>query len=209
MKTIDFYYDVVCPYAYLASTRIHALAKDTGAELTYRPILLGGVLKSVGSPTIPMNSMPVSKARHNIQDMYRWADLWGVELKLPQAHPRRSVHAMRCILASEDACIQASTAFFNAYWIAGLDISEPDVCIDVLNDIGLNGTAISENAVTPTIKDDLRKRTDSALALGIFGVPSFVVGHELFWGQDRLHFVAEALNDARTSQLHPWGTPDA
>ena len=209
MKTIDFYYDVVCPYAYLASTRIHALAQDTGAELNYCPILLGGVLKSVGSPTIPMDSMPVSKARHNIQDMHRWADLWGVELKLPQAHPRRSVHAMRCILASGDDSIQASTAFFNAYWIDGLDIAQPEVCVDVLNHSGLNGPTISDKAVSPDIKDDLRKRTESALALGIFGVPSFVVGDELFWGQDRLHFVAEALNDERTSQLHPWGTPDA
>ena len=124
MSTIDFYYDIVCPYAYLASTRIGALAEDAGAELIYRPILLGGVLKSVGSPTIPMDSMPASKAKHNVQDMHRWAALWGVELKLPMAHPRRSVHVMRCILAAEGELLKTSTAFFRAYWIDGLDITD-------------------------------------------------------------------------------------
>ena len=209
MKTIEFYYDIVCPYAYLASTRMSELAEKTGSTLRYCPILLRGVLKSVGSPVIPMDSMPASKARHNMLDMHRWADLWGVELKLPMAHPRRSVHAMRCVVAAGDAVLEASTAFFQAYWIDGLDVAQPQVCEDILTQAGLKGSEISHKATTDAVKTELRQRTQEAIDQGIFGVPSYVVDGELFWGQDRLHFVAEAVTGTKSSQLHPWGENNA
>ena len=95
MAHVDFYYDIVCPYAYLGSTQIQAIADRCGASVSYKPILLGGVLQSVGSPTVPMNAMPPSKARHNLLDMQRWADLWKVPFKFPNGHPRRSVGLRR------------------------------------------------------------------------------------------------------------------
>ena len=209
MTTIDFYYDIVCPYAYLASTRLPTLADETGAALNYRPVLLGGVLKSVGSPVVPMDSMPASKARHNMLDMHRWADIWGVELKLPRAHPRRSVHAMRCVVASGESMIAASTAFFRAYWVEGLDIAQVPVCEDVLTRAGLDGAAISTTAATESIKAELKERTQAAIDRGVFGVPSYIVDQELFWGQDRLHFVAQAVTGSKVSQLKPGGDSHA
>ena len=136
MKTIDFYYDIVCPYAYLASTRIAALAKDTGANLSYQPILLGGVLKSIGSPIIPMDTMPVSKARHNMQDMNRWADLWGVELTLPLEHPRRSVHVMRCVLAAGDAFVEQTLC--NTYRVGPDVVAIIDIAVNAKGVVDLN-----------------------------------------------------------------------
>ena len=195
MAHVDFYYDIVCPYAYLGSTQIQAIADRCGASVSYKPILLGGVLQSVGSPTVPMNAMPPSKARHNLLDMQRWADLWKVPFKFPNGHPRRSVHCMRTILASGDAGVDVMHALYKAYWVDELDVAQPDVVGQALNDAGLN-PEWSTKAVDQAIKDELRERTAEAVSHGVFGVPTCIVDGELFWGQDRMDFVEAALKAA-------------
>jgi len=195
MAHVDFYYDIVCPYAYLGSTQIETLAKKCGATLSFKPILLGGVLQSIGSPTVPMDTMPPSKARHNLLDMQRWADLWDVELHFPSGHPRRSVHSMRTILAAGNDGAKVMHALYQAYWVDGLDVAKPDVVADALTKAGLNAEW-STHATQQVIKDELRERTAEAVEQGVFGVPTFVVGDELFWGQDRMDFVEAALRGA-------------
>jgi 2-hydroxychromene-2-carboxylate isomerase len=195
MAHVDFYYDIVCPYAYLGSTQIQAIADRCGASIDYKPILLGGVLQAVGSPTVPMNAMPPSKARHNLLDMERWADLWKVPFKFPNGHPRRSVHCMRTILASGDAGINVMHALYKAYWVDELDVAQPEVVAQALSDSGLN-PEWSKQAVEQTIKDELRERTAEAVSRGVFGVPTCIVDGELFWGQDRMDFVEAALQAA-------------
>ena len=195
MAHVDFYYDIVCPYAYLGSTQIQAIADRCGASVSYKPILLGGVLQSVGSPTVPMNAMPPSKARHNLLDMQRWADLWKVPFKFPNGHPRRSVHCMRTILASGDAGVDVMHALYKAYWVDELDVAQPDVVGQALTDAGLN-PEWSTQAVDQAIKDELRERTAEAVSHGVFGVPTCIVDGELFWGQDRMDFVEAALKAA-------------
>jgi len=192
MKLV-FYYDVVCPYAYLASTQIVDLASRAGAELVYRPILLGGVLKTIGAPTVPMNEMSPGKLKHNFLDMQRWADIWGVPLTIPPEHPRRSVNAMRAIISKPEDIPTSSQALFAAYWIDGLDVSDATVVATVLNQAGLDGEEMVRCAQTETVKLELRERTDDAIKAGVFGVPAFVVQDQLFWGQDRLDFVEKAL----------------
>src|SRR5690606_1017630 len=95
MPVADFYYDVVCPYAYLASTQVPALEARCGVSLTFRPMLLGGVFRAIGSADRPGDRMSPGKARHNFLDMRRWADHFGVALSMPAEHPRRTVLAMR------------------------------------------------------------------------------------------------------------------
>ena len=169
MAHVDFYYDIVCPYAYLGSTQIQAIADRCGASITYKPILLGGVLQSVGSPTVPMNAMPPSKARHNLLDMQRWADLWEVPFKFPNGHPRRSVHCMRTILASGDAGVDVMHALYKAYWVDGQDINDETL----LNTLGKAHGVSLDGARTQPIKDALRSNTADASDRGVFGVPSF------------------------------------
>ena len=195
MAHVDFYYDIVCPYAYLGSTQIQAIADRCGASITYKPILLGGVLQSVGSPTVPMDAMPPSKARHNLLDMQRWADLWNVPLNFPNGHPRRSVHCMRTIIASGDAGVETMHALYKAYWVDELDIAGPDVVAQVLTAAKLN-PEWSNQATEQSIKDELRSRTAEAVENGVFGVPTCIVEGELFWGQDRMDFVEAALRSA-------------
>jgi len=191
-----FYYDVVCPFAYIASTRVQELAQHTNAELIYKPVLLGGIFRGIGNDDDPNKTMSPAKARHNTLDMQRWADYFNVRLKRPDNHPRRTVLAMRTILAAEDSLISATDALFKCYWGQGLDVSDPKVVESALTDAGLDGDRLVQAAGTQPIKDELRTRTDEAIARGLFGVPSFVVGDQLFWGQDRLHFVEQALKSA-------------
>jgi len=205
VKRVLFFYDFSCPYAYLAHTQIEALCARAGAELVWRPFLLGGVFKALGVPPVPFEGMPAAKARHNALDMTRWAEHWGVPLRMPPSHPNRTVLALRAALASGDLP-RASKALYAAYWVDARDVSRPEVVREALDAAGLDGAALVEHAEDPAMKDELRRRTDEAIAAGIFGAPAFVVtapgvSGELFWGQDRMHFVEKALGG--------WTPPDA
>lgn len=209
MKSVDFYYDFVCPYAYLGHTQIEAVCARAGAELRWRPFLLGGVFKAIGTPEGPAAAMSPAKARLNLLDMRRWADHFGVPLVMPPTHPNRTVLALRAAVAaaepiggapeSADAPARAAKALFHAYWALGQDISNPSVVAETLDAAGFDGAALCARAEAPEIKVALRVRTDIAVEAGVFGAPTCVVHApgaegELFWGQDRLHLVEKALS---------------
>jgi 2-hydroxychromene-2-carboxylate isomerase len=197
VPVLEYHYDFSCPYAYLASTQVRALASRTGASLDYRPFLLGGVFRAVGYPGMPLDESSPHRIRMNDLDMRRWAEHWGVPLVRPPTHPNRTVLALRATLASTD--VPAAThALFSAYWARGEDVSSPDVVRAALDGAGLDGAALVARAEDPAIKDELRRRTDEAVARGVFGAPTFFVGSELYWGQDRMHLVERELR--RVSQ---------
>jgi 2-hydroxychromene-2-carboxylate isomerase len=189
-KRLDFWFDYSCPFAYLGSTRVEALAKRMGAELTYKPLLLGGVFEAVGTPQRLFETLVPPKAHHNALDMQRWAKLYGVPLEMPAAHPMRTVEALRATLVT--GCDPRVIAgFYRAYWQEGRPPSEPDTMKEVLRAAGHDAESVLARIGEQAVKDDLRKRTEEAVAFGIFGVPSYVVdGTKMFWGQDRAHFVA-------------------
>lgn len=204
-RHVAFFYDIACPFAYLASTQIEEVCRSSRATLTYRPFLLGGVFRAIGSPDVPMTAMSPAKARHNRLDMERWAAHFGVPFAMPETHPNRTVLALRAILASGDIA-RATHALFRAYWVLAQDVSQPEVVRAALDHAGLDGASSVRMAETLAIKDDLRARTDEAIAAGVFGAPAFVVttsagsaAGELFWGQDRLAFVQAALSGEHAS----------
>jgi 2-hydroxychromene-2-carboxylate isomerase len=195
MKRVEFYYDFVCPYAYLAHVQIEAVCARAGAQLAWKPFLLGGVFRAIGAPDAP--AMSAQKARLNALDMMRWADHLDVPFCMPEGHPRRTVLALRAAIASGDVG-RASKALFSAYWAEGRDVSQPEVVRDALDAVGLEGEAIVRRAEDAAVKSELFRLTDEAVAAGVFGAPAFVVHApgvegELFWGQDRLVLVEEAL----------------
>lgn len=200
---LDFWFDIVCPYAYLGSTQIDALAAEHGATVTWRPMLLGGVFRSIGAPDTP--AMPENKARLNRLDMLRWANWFQVPLNPNPAHPRRSVLANRAVIAAgesvDNGVRRAARALFLAYHVEEQDIADPAVVEAALNTAGLEGEALVAAAGTDPIKRALREATDEAVSLGIFGAPSFVIGDTLIWGQDRLDFVADALSGLTLSPV--------
>lgn len=179
MATLDFWFDYACPYAYLASTQVEALAARTGATLRWRPMLLGGVFRAVGAPQTP--NLSAAKARYLLLDEARQADLYGVPFHHPFAHPRRTVSALRATLARgvDPAVVHA---FFRAYWVEGRAIEDDAVVRAIAGDVDLDAW-----------REPLRQLTDEAVALGIFGAPAFVVGDELWWGNDRMHQVEAFL----------------
>lgn len=199
---ITFYYDIVCPYAYLAAMQLPALAEGLGAQIDWRPILLGGVLGTIGSNP---NAAPAPRLHMTRLDIARWAEHLGIELHTPAEHPRRTVEAMRLLCWTPPVARKSlSLALFRAYWVEGRDISSVPVLIEIAQSVGLNGESARAGLTSPAAKGELRRRTDAAVEAGVFGVPTFVVesqsGPRLFFGQDRLHFVAAAV------RAHPLAT---
>lgn len=204
MTTLHFFYDVVCPFAYLGFTQVERVAAAHGASLRWRPFLLGGVLKRLyeDGPT-PMEAMSPAKALHSLRDMHRWADLWQVPFAMPAGHPFRTVLAMRTVVAAADADRpRATRALYEAYWVQGRDVSRPEVVEQALAAAGLDGATLVSRAGAVDVKDRLRALTDEAIEAGVFGAPAFLVERDgwtsdVFWGQDRLALVEEALRHGR------------
>ena len=190
--TVQFFYDFSCPYAYLASTRIEGFRSETGLQVEFKPFLLGGVFRALGSTSPDQRPWVQAKQKLLESDQERWARFYDVPFVRPPSHPNSTVLALRAALASQEI-EKASHALFTAYWGLGKDVSDPNVVAQALNDVGLDGDKAVKVAAQPATKDELRHRTDEAIDLEVFGAPTFVAKGELFWGQDRMDFLAEAL----------------
>ncbi|HEY0482415.1 MAG TPA: 2-hydroxychromene-2-carboxylate isomerase [Kofleriaceae bacterium] len=194
---LELWFDFSCPYAYLASRR----ARHLGVAIDWRPMLLGGVFRGIGAGDGPMATLSPQKAAHNVRDMHRWADLFGEPFRLPPAHPMRTVQGLRTLLAlPREVWPAAIEAIFAAYWQRSEDVTRPEVIAEALRGAGVPGDAIAAaqgRADDPDIKDELRRRTDEAIGLGISGAPAWVLRSEreplLIWGQDRMPWVEAML----------------
>ncbi len=185
---MQFWYDFPSPYAYLAAMRIDTLAEAAGVAVEWRPFLLGPVLaQRVEKPTPFQNAEP-AQARYRRRDVERLAADLGLPLTWPANYPRFSLLAARVatIAAAEGWAAPFSRAVFHANFAEDRDIAAPAVVAEILTDQGRDAAALIERAQTPENKAALRAAVDEALGRGIFGAPSFLVGDELFWGNDRL-----------------------
>jgi len=190
---IDFWFDFSCPYAYLASTQRHALARDVDSALHLRPFLLGGVFAAVGQAQNLSSVLSPAKAQHNRLDLLRWAGVFAAPIATPLRHPNRTVDALRVLLATPPAHWDPLIdALFALYWVQAGDISDPLQLQRILGELRLDVDAVWQLSQSELIRNELRNRTQQAVDIGIFGAPTFVVNGQLFWGQDRLPFVARA-----------------
>jgi 2-hydroxychromene-2-carboxylate isomerase len=188
-RRLDFWFDYTCPYAYLASTQVEALAARTGDCLRWRPMLLGGVFRAHATPQKLFATLSPPKARHNADDLARWSAAFDAPLAMPAAHPLRSVEALRATLAT--GCDpRVIHGFFRAYWVEGREVSAEATLRDVLTGAGHEADAVLAAIASEALKAALRAETGRAVALGIFGAPAYVIDDAtLYWGQDRMHFV--------------------
>jgi 2-hydroxychromene-2-carboxylate isomerase len=198
MKELSFFFDFSSPFAYLASTQVEGIAARTGATLRFRPFLLGALFKALGGPDVPLFTMPPPKQRHARDDMFRWADFYGVPLKFPTRFPMNTVKALRMVLQTpEEQRAPLIHAIYRAYWADDRDINDDTVLAELAVGVGLDGPALVAGTKQDAVKERLKTATDEAVKLGLFGAPCFMVDDLLFWGQDRLVFVEKALQGWR------------
>ncbi len=193
-KTVEFFYDFGSPTVYLAATQLPAIAAAVGATIDWRPMLLGGVFKSTG------NQSPVvvpAKAAYMNNDLERFAKRYGVPFRFNPHFPINTLALMRGAVAYQDDVVVSSTyrdAIFRAIWVEARNLNEPDVIGQVLSDAGLDPAELMNRIGQQNVKDQLIANTAEAVNRGVFGAPTFFVGEQMFFGQDRLDFVAEALS---------------
>jgi 2-hydroxychromene-2-carboxylate isomerase len=193
-KTVEFFFDFGSPYTYLAYHQLPKIAAKHGATVVWRPVLLGGVFQATGNHS-PME-VP-AKARYSLLDLQRWAMHFGVPLQMNPHFPINTLHLMRGAVAMQmqgEAAFQGYlAAVFSAMFEHPRNLNQPEEVALVLAGIGIDPTAFMGQINDPAVKDKLKANTAEAVERGAFGAPTFFVGDQMFWGQDRLDFVHQAL----------------
>jgi 2-hydroxychromene-2-carboxylate isomerase len=200
MPRLEFFFDYGSPYSYLADSRLPAFAERTGAEISYRPMLLGGVFKATGNQS-PALQPCEAKRNYGFLELQRWVSHLGVPFAANPHFPINTLLLMRTAVAAQHAGVFGPfhRAVYPAFWAEGENLGEPEGVRRVVEKAGLDAGALLEAAASPGVKAELRASTEEAVARGAFGAPTFFVGDQMFFGNDRLDFAEHALA--------PRGTP--
>jgi 2-hydroxychromene-2-carboxylate isomerase len=196
--TLHFWFEFASTYSYVAASRVEAAAREAGVPLRYEPFLLGPIFAAQGWKDSPFNLYPV-KGRYMWRDMERLCAEQGIPLKRPSVFPRNHLTVARVAAAAQDEpWLPAFVAsVYRANFGDDRDTTSPDVIAELLAAQGQPAERWLARASEEQTKLRLRNQTDRASALGLFGAPSFTVGDELFWGNDRLE---QAIAFARAQQ---------
>ncbi|HEY6420642.1 MAG TPA: 2-hydroxychromene-2-carboxylate isomerase [Candidatus Binataceae bacterium] len=196
-KQVEFYYDCSSPWTYLAFSKIEELARRVGAEIVWKPFLVGGVFNTVNPSVYESRQNPVKvKAKYYGKDLQDWARFYGLKIGSPTVFPVNSVKAMRgAFVAQEHGKISPySRRVFESYWGEDRDISKDEVLRDIVRAVGLDEKEYFEKISSDEYKARLRTNTDELIARGGFGSPTMFVEGSMFFGNDRLALVEWALS---------------
>jgi 2-hydroxychromene-2-carboxylate isomerase len=184
---VEFFYDYVSLYSYLANSQLSSL---DGAEIVYRPVLLGAVMQATGNR--PPGTVEAKRNYLHV-DAIRWADRYGVPLNWNPVFPQNTVNALRLALVAEKkgAFETVHQPLFDAFWIHEKDFSDESVLAEIATNAGLSINDTQEQA----IKDELKANTGEAVERGVFGAPTFFIGDEMFFGNDRFDFIKEEIRN--------------
>jgi 2-hydroxychromene-2-carboxylate isomerase len=189
---LDFYFDYGSPNAYIAHVRLPEILRRTGAALVPRLMLLGGVFQATGNVSPATNKLKSPNLR---RDMTRYINKYRVPFQMNPHFPVNTLKLMRgAVVAEEEGVLERySDAAFAAMWREGLKMDDEAVFTQRFDAAGLDGKRLLARSSEEAIKGKLKTYTEEAVARGVFGAPTFFVGDEMFFGQDRLDFVEEAL----------------
>jgi len=191
-KSVEFYFDIVSPASYLAWTQIPRLVEETGAEIIYRPFFLPGVFERAGSSspiTVPF------KAKWIFDDFSRFAKRYDIPFVMNEKFPLSSVYAMRGLnnYRDHEALVKLADGFYQAMWADNEDINDPEIVMRIVTQAGIDPGEYQMAMNDAANKQALMDVTHAAVKRGVFGAPTFFVGDEMHFGQDRLDFVKEGL----------------
>lgn len=200
LQPIEFYFDVVSPYSYIAASKLETFAKEVGRRTVWKPVLLGGIFKATG------NEMPArikEKAAWMVRDLRVSCQMAGIPFKFPSAFPINTVAHQRALIAAERHGGQTelrnlALAFYAAYWGEGHDITQPAWFQSAAAATGLAAEVLLNANEDPAIKAQLVANTEEAVSRGAFGAPTFVIGDDLFWGHDRFDMMRFHIEHVRT-----------
>ncbi|MEZ5799561.1 MAG: 2-hydroxychromene-2-carboxylate isomerase [Nitratireductor sp.] len=191
-RTVEFFFDVISPASYLAWKQLPKLVEETGAKIIYRPMFLPGLFKEAGSSspiTVP------NKGKWLFHDLRRFAKRHGVKFWMNEHFPFNSVHVMRGLLAYRDdpRFLALTDGFKDAMWADNRDLTDAGVVSEIVSAAGIDPQEYASRSADPAVKQALVEVGAEAASRGAFGAPTFFVGKEMHWGQDRMDFVREAL----------------
>ena len=192
IKPLEFYFDFISPYSFLAHKQMRKIENNEGIKVIYKPVLLGGLhnLHGIKAPAfIP------AKAKHMVRDCKLIAEKNNIRFKFNSYFPIRSLNLMRGVLVAEEDNIKKYYIdnIFNTIWQDGLNMNDTIVIQKILQNLNINPKTFSLRTTSSLIKDLLKKKTNDAYEKGVFGAPTFLVNNKIFWGQDRIEF---ALREA-------------
>ena len=193
IKPLEFYFDFISPYSFLAHKQIRKIENEEGIKIIYKPVLLGGLhnLHGIKAPAfIP------AKAKHMVRDCKLIAEKNNIRFKFNSYFPIRSLNLMRGVLVAEEDNVKKYYIdnIFNTIWQDGLNMNDAIVIQKILQNLNINPKTFSLRTTSSLIKDLLRKKTNDAYEKGVFGAPTFVVNNKIFWGQDRIEFALKEAN---------------
>lgn len=188
-RKVEFFYDIASPYSFLAALQMPRLEKL--AEVQWRPFLIGGVFKASG------NVMPAAnpaKGQYMFQDLRRLFAYYGEPFRFPSRFPINSLQAMRCLTALPAEQRPAATLkLYRAYWGEDRDVADPAILAELL------GADVLARASDEAVKAELKETTESAAGRGAFGAPTFFVGEEMYFGEDRVFLIEHAVSGEAAS----------
>jgi 2-hydroxychromene-2-carboxylate isomerase len=197
MKQIDYYFWINSDWAYLGADRLEAIAAKHGAALNYMPVDLPDVYARTGG--ILLSKRSPERQRYRIVELKRFCKQLGIHVNpIPKYMCPNGDLASRVVIAArrnELSLLDLTKAIFKAEWQDERDISDPHTLLEIVTAAGFDGRGLLSAADSEPVRSEYRRNTEAAIQAGAFGSPSYVYRGELFWGQDRLSFLDDALAD--------------
>ena len=197
LNYIEFYFDCSSPWTYLAFIEILPLSQRHNVEIIWKPMLVGGVFNTVNKDVYEFRKKPNQlKLNYSNDDLQLWSNIRNINISFPKVFPVNSVKAMRgCLFAmKENKLVEFANNLFQAYWSKGKDISQEGFLLSIAENSNLDTEAFKKFIASQEAKDLLIKNTDELIERGGFGSPTFFYKEKMFFGNDRLHLLDEAIS---------------